>query len=117
MLAVNVTGCKNRSMEGNGKRRSRKILLPVVPSGPGRKRGIEVQHSILGFSRVWFTWYAIQRMRQRGVSQSQVFWVLENPDKKGLKTQPDRERWRRDRIEVVFAKWPDKLCIITVMVI
>ena len=118
MLASIVAAWDNRSMEGNGRHRFQRLPLPPMVTGAGRKRGIEVQRSVLGFDKVWFTWHAIQRMSQRGVTQSQVFWVLENPDKKGLKTQPGRERWRRRHIDVVFQRWPaDKLCIITVMVI
>ena len=117
MLAVVAVRCQNRDMQGNGKHRLRRIVLQPVLSGAGRKRGIEVEHSVLGVDKVWFTWHSLQRMRQRNVSQSEVFWVLESPDKKGLKTQPGRERWRRHRVDVVFERWADKLCIVTVMVI
>jgi hypothetical protein len=71
----------------------------------------------LGFDKVWFTRHALQRMKQRRVTQSEVFLVLENPTKKGLKTQPGRERWRRNRTDVVFERWADKVCIVTVMVV
>lgn len=72
---------------------------------------------MLGYDKVWFTRHALERMKQRGVSEQQVFRVLEQPTKKRLKTQAGRERWRRDCVDVVFERWPDKLCIITVMVI
>jgi hypothetical protein len=85
---------------------------------PGR----EVAHSVLGFDKVWFTRHALQRMKQRGVLQAEVFLVLKSPTRKGLRTQPNRERWRRRRsskvaVDVVFERWTDKLCIVTVIVI
>ncbi len=80
-----------------------------------RVPGREVSHSVLGYDTVWFTNHAIQRMKQRRISEAQVFSVLEHPTAKGLKTQPGRERWRRNNVDVVFARWPDKICIITVI--
>jgi hypothetical protein len=61
-------------------------------------------------------------MRQRRVKQEEVFSVLEHPTQRGLKTQRGRFRWRKHRtarsaVDVVFEKWPDKLCIVTVIVI
>jgi len=91
---------------------------PFWKRSPGR----EVRCSVLGYELVWFTRHALDRMKQRGVTQAEVLAVLQEPDKKGLKTQPDRERWRKNRsrkvaIDVVFERWPDKICIVTVIVI
>jgi hypothetical protein len=102
-------------MEDNGKRQPRKLLPDVTLSNLRRVPGREVSYSVLGYDTVWFTDHAIQRMKQRRISEGQVFSVLEHPTAKGLKTQPGRQRWRRNNIDVVFAKWPDKLCIITVI--
>jgi hypothetical protein len=76
----------------------------------------------LGRELVWITRHALDRMKLRRFSQSEVLQVLKKRDKKGLKTQTGRERWRKYRsqkvaIEVVFEKWPDKTCVVTVMVI
>jgi hypothetical protein len=105
-------------MEGNGKHRYRRVSQQAVPPEVSRRPGVEVQRSVLGFDSVWFTRHALQRMKQRGVSEAEVFLVLEHPTKKGLRTQSGRERWRRNRTEVVFERWSDKrLCIVTVIVI
>ena len=59
-------------------------------------------------------------MKNRMIRELQVFEVLRNPIKKGLPTQPHRFRWRGARskqrwIDVVFEKWADQLCIVTVV--
>ena len=104
-------------MEGNGRRRRRKRTVRAVPAEIHRSPGLEVVRSVLGFDKVWFTRHALQRMKQRGVSQTEVYLVLEHPQRKGLKTQPGRERWRRNRVDVVFERWANRLCIITVIVL
>jgi hypothetical protein len=104
-------------MQGNGKHRRRRVVRRTQPPAVVRRRGKEVRYSVLGFDKVWFTRHALDRMRQRGVSQREVFAVLERPTRKGLKTQPGRKRWKRNDTEVVFQPWADKLCIITVIVI
>jgi hypothetical protein len=104
-------------MLGNGKHRRRNPPPRAIPPSVRGIPGEEVAHAVLGFKKVWFTRHAIQRMKQRRVTQAEVFAVLERPTRKGLRTQPDRERWRRDRVDVVFERWADKLCIITVIVL
>jgi len=104
-------------MEGNGRRSRRRTEPRAIPPPPPRRPGREVERSVLGYDKVWFTRHALERMKQRGVSEQQVFRVLEQPTKKKLKTQTGRERWRRSCVDVVFERWPDKLCIITVMVV
>jgi hypothetical protein len=109
----------SRMIGGNGKH----PLSRVHPIQPLRHApGEEVKHSVLGYSRVWFTRHAIDRMNERNVSREEALSVLEHPTQKGLKTQRGRFRWRKKRtagtsIDVVFEKWPDKVCIVTVMVI
>jgi hypothetical protein len=82
--------------------------------------GEEVEKDILGYHKVWFTWHALQRMKERHVAKSEVYGVLENPTMKGLKAQKGRSRWRKCRdgrrnVDVVFERWSDRLCIITVI--
>ena len=79
---------------GNGNRDSGQER-PFWKRAPGR----DVRCSVLGYELVWITRHAIDRMKQRGVTQSEVLGVLQKPDKKGLKTQPGRERWRKNRVE------------------
>jgi len=52
-------------------------------------------------------------MKMRGIAEREVIEVLQSPTKKNLPTDPDRERWRRGRIDVVFERWKEKFCIIT----
>ena len=54
-------------------------------------------------------------MKERDVSEDDVFKVLEKPDKKALPTSRRRFRWRKDNVDVVFEKLPDQLRIITVI--
>jgi len=54
-------------------------------------------------------------MKQRSVSEEEVFGVLDNPDKKALATAPNQFRWRKGNVDVVFAKLLDQLRIITVI--
>jgi hypothetical protein len=61
-------------------------------------------------------------MKQRRVTQAEVFAALRNPTRKGLPTQPHRERWRkkisvRSAVDVVFERWAEKIGIITVILI
>lgn len=102
----------------DGKRHFRRMQQRIRPA----KQGVTVEHSVLEFDHVYFTHHALVRMKERRVRQSEVFAVLESPDKKGLKTEPGRERWRKKRsrslgVDVVFERWPTKICIVTVMVI
>jgi hypothetical protein len=87
---------------------------------PGRD--VALDEPILGKSIVWFTRHAIDRMKQRGVSEAEVIRVLAAPTQKGLPTQPNRRRWRRSRsarnhVDIVFEIWPDKICIVTVILV
>jgi hypothetical protein len=96
--------------------------MRAVSNETRQEPGEEVTYSVLGFDKVWFTRHAIKRMKQRKVSRKEVFSVLEKPTQKGLRTQPGRHRWRKHRtsrlaVDVVFEKWDDKLCIVTVIVI
>jgi hypothetical protein len=121
-LANIIVDWQNQEMEGNGKHRRQPIPPRAINPTLHRQPGVEITHSVLGFDKVWFTRHALQRMKQRRVTQEEVFSVLANPTRKGLKTQPGRYRWRKRRnrnfvVDVVFEKWPDKLCIVTVIAI
>jgi len=102
-------------MEGNGSRPPKRVRQAAEPPEVHRMPGIEVARSVLGYDNVWFTRHALQRMKQRNVTQEQVFSVLERPTRKGLSTQAGRLRWRRNSVDVVFEKRTDKLMIVTVI--
>ncbi len=110
-------------MGGNGRQPRRQLPgLALAPQLWRHHPGEEVNYAVLGYDKVWFTRHAVLRMKQRRVSREDVFLVLEEPTRKGLNTQPGRHRWRRERtgrraVDVVFEKWPDKLCIVTVIVL
>lgn len=102
----------------SGRPRRQSPKFKSLPKG----RDVHVSEPILGYKTLWFTRHALERMKQRRVSEAEVFEVLRSPQRKGLPTQGKRDRWRRKRIagpsvDVVFEKWPDKLCIITVIVV
>jgi hypothetical protein len=106
----------------NGRHR-RKRQIPArfkTKKVPGKE--VSLSEPLLGKDKVWFTRHAIDRMKLRRIEQSEVFATLRNPTRKGLPTQPHRERWRkkisvRSAIDVVFERWPDKLAIVTVILI
>ena len=106
--------CDNRNMKAKGRHSNGRRLPQAIPPVVYRIPGKEVMRSVLGFDRMWFTYHALQRMKERGVTETQVISVLKQPTKKGLKTQPNRKRWRRDNIDVIFEEWPNQLGIITV---
>ncbi|HEY1785183.1 MAG TPA: hypothetical protein VGG30_06515 [Pirellulales bacterium] len=61
-------------------------------------------------------------MKERGILLPEVLEVLRTPNRKGLSTPAGRLRWRKNRspnsaVDVVFIKWPDKLCIVTSILI
>ena len=110
------------------KRGTNRIRRYFPPTGKGAElhprtpgRDVQLSEPILGKDIVWFTRHALDRMKQRGVAEAEALNVLRNPMKKGLKTQPGRQRWRRtvkgDSIDVVFEVWPKKLCVVTVLLI
>ncbi len=79
-----------------------------------------VRENVLGCKSVAFDEHADARMKERIVSEEEVFEVLRNPDQTGLPTQPNRERYRKllsDRsIDVVFERDPTQIVVITVVV-
>jgi hypothetical protein len=105
------------AMAGSGEHQHRKPVPRVVAAWIQGVPGVEVAHSVLGFDKVWFTRHAVQRMSQRKVTQAEVLGVLARPTRRGLRTQPGRERWRRNRVDVVFERWEDRVAIITVIVL
>jgi hypothetical protein len=107
-------------MDKNGKQPRLSKLPGISPTKWRKEPGEEVEHSTLG--KVWFTRHALQRMKQRRVAKDEIYSILANPTRKGLRTQPGRFRWRKRRsktfvVDVVFEKWPNKICIVTVMVL
>ena len=103
-------------MDGSKKPKVSRIV-PIAPATgkivvtPGKL----VARQVLNFKKVWFTSHALDRMKQRGVAEKEVFAVLDNPDKKALPTEPRRFRWRKGGVDVIFEKWKEKLAIITVI--
>lgn len=81
-----------------------------------------VERSVLGYDSVWFTMHADVQMKIRGVSDEEVFSVLRSPTRKNLRTQPGRQRYRRNKsnykaIDVVFEEWPQENILVIVTVI
>jgi len=78
-----------------------------------------LHESVLGCSSVGLDEHAVQRMRERGVSEDEVLEVLRNPDVTGLPTQPNRFRYRKTlggrRVDVVFEHDPTQIVVITVI--
>jgi hypothetical protein len=94
---------------------------PVPPQRPIRK-GILVKRPACGRNKVYFIRHALDRMKQRRITEDEVFKALRNPSQIGLRTQLGRKRvrWRRNKaesVDVVYEVLSDSLRIITVMVI
>ena len=95
---------------------SRGAIPPKSIQRPGRE--VKVAQPVVGCNSVWFTRHALDRMKQRRVVEAEVFHVLNNPTRKGLPTQPKRERWRRNRnkkvaIDALFERRRDRLLLVT----
>ena len=111
--------------KGSGKERDRPEPAGTsAGSGSARRPGVSVTVSepILGFDRVWFTNHSLVRMKERGVSQEDVFSVLRSPDLRGLPTERGRKRCDKSRpyrgdLDVVFIQYSDCPCVITVIVL
>jgi hypothetical protein len=102
-------------------KRNRRDFFSQRIEGTSRPPGRDVplDKPVLGKSIVWFTRHALDRLKQRGITEAEVLRVLQQPTHKGLPTTPQRRRWRRAgsaraSIDVVFEIWPEKLCIVTV---
>jgi hypothetical protein len=81
-------------------------------------RGKRLSLSILGFSVLEFTGHALEQMQIRGITEEEVIEVLKNPTEKGLPTQPDRHRVRRNKnariaIDVVYEEEGQTLLVVT----
>jgi len=79
-----------------------------------------IQESVLGCQSIAFDGHAIQRMKDRNVSEDEVLDVLRNPTQTGLPTQPNRFRHRKNSgakswIDVVFEHDPTQIVVITVV--
>jgi hypothetical protein len=78
-----------------------------------------VQEQVLGCKSVAFDEHALTRMGERGVTEDEVFEVLRTPDQTGLRTQPNRSRYRKHlagrAIDVVFELDPTQVVVITVI--
>jgi hypothetical protein len=69
--------------------------------------------------QIGFDEHAVTRMAERGVSEDDVVEVLRNPDRTGLPTQANRERYRKAisgrSVDVVFEHDPTQIVVITVV--
>jgi hypothetical protein len=86
------------------------------PRGP--KVGKVIRASVLGVHVVEFTYHALARMNNRGITEEDVLSAVRNPTKTGLGAEPGHEhvRWQKDLrtfIDVVYTKKTDRLGIIT----
>lgn len=93
---------------GNGDPRDRKR--------PGRT----VQKPALGKPKVYLCRHALERMKQRGIGEAEVFQALINPDETNLPTPNFRNRkhnsWKRSAktsIHVIFEVLDDNVRVIT----
>lgn len=85
------------------------------------RKGKEVAIKLLGFTKVYFIHHAMVRMKERGITEAEVFAAIEQPDETGLKTDPPRKRVRKRRnaqtsVDVVYELAKDGLRVITAMV-
>jgi hypothetical protein len=90
----------------------------VPPEGKGHK-GEWVYRALLDKNKVYFIRHALDRMKQRGVFQNEVFEAIKSPAETDLPTQPGRKRVRwyrseRTAIEVVYEELDDCFRIISV---
>jgi hypothetical protein len=89
---------------------------------PNRRRGRTVNKKLLGRAKVYFTVHADDRMKQRGVTEAEVFATVAHPEQAGLPTAPPKERVAKSRsngdiVQVVYELLPSAVGIITVIVI
>lgn len=82
------------------------------------KQGKVVRASVLGVQFVEFTYHALARMNNRGITEQDVLSALRNPTETGLAAEPGSEhvRWKKDRrtiVDVVYALTADRVGIIT----
>src|SRR5206468_1359671 len=94
----------------NGERRAGRIP----------RRGRIIPARVGNFERVAFCAHALDRMRQRRVSEAEVLRTLREPDETGLPTQVGRKhvrRYRTDRvaIDVIYQEYSDHLVVVTVI--
>ncbi|MBX9627886.1 MAG: DUF4258 domain-containing protein [Gemmataceae bacterium] len=54
-----------------------------------------IHEAVLGCHSVALDEHAVTRMGERGVTEDEVIEVLKNPDRTGLRTQPNRFRYRK----------------------
>jgi hypothetical protein len=60
----------------------------VTPPERNVRKGQFVHRQILNKNKVYFIPHALDRMKQRGVFQNEVFEAIKNPAETGLPTQP-----------------------------
>lgn len=77
-----------------------------------------INRETLGIPQVVFTGHVLERMKQRNISEADIYRAVEHPDAAGLPTQPGRQRVRwnkgeRTGIDVVYEISGGVLRIIT----
>jgi hypothetical protein len=94
----------------------------IVPDGNREvKKGKLVSRKALGRNKVYFIHHALVRMKERGVTEDEVFETLAAPDDTGLPADPPRLRVRKHRnrrtsVDVVYELTPAAVRVITVVV-
>jgi hypothetical protein len=91
---------------------------PDSGSTRGTKVGKVIRASVLGVQVVEFTYHALARMNNRGITEEDVLSAVRSPTQTGLGAEPGKEhvRWQKDLrtfIDVVYAKMADRVGIIT----
>ena len=78
-----------------------------------------IHEQVLGCKSIAFDEHALTRMSERGVSEDDVVQVLQDPDRTGLPTQPNRFRYRKfvngRQLDVIFEHDPTQIVVITVV--
>jgi hypothetical protein len=78
-----------------------------------------IDEQVLGCNTVAFDEHALTRMSERSVTEDEVVEVLRNPDLTGLRTQPNRYRYRKNlagrSVDVVFEQDPTQIVVVTVI--
>jgi len=110
-------------MSGNGKRGSRFPISVSLPQIGEKVPGIVIDcEPLRGFTKVEFTTHAIEQMKIRNLTRDEVLKTIRDPQETGLRTQANRQRFRRYRskkraLDVIFEEHEDRIIVVTAMIV
>lgn len=114
---------KGRGQDDSAEADNSKNELPLRDQPRSIQNGIEVSldSPIMGCRVLEFCVHSLERMNQRGISQTDVIQALRTPTKRNLRADPPKQRiaWRKSdktEIHVVFLRQPPKLVVVTAYV-